>query len=490
MRTYFILFLLFLNGKVFFAQTELLSLSEVKEDTDIFISALQEAHPGMDIYLSSSQVDSIFDECSKNLDAFTLREFYLHLSGVMAAIQDGHTDLRSGTLYKTVYPFFENTLPFEIKLLNEKAYIIYNHSDNKDIPLYSEIIEINQIPTEQIIQKLFDITPADGGSSVFKERYNEKIFGRLYPKLFGPTEHYTITLKQPDQFIKKVIVSGISDDIIHQQKEEPPLLSLNLNKDTHTAILTVRTFQYGWMAKNGFDFHRFLKKSFRSIKKNKIKHLIIDLRDNYGGDNILAVTLYSYLTQGEFKAMNPSITKLKDTFSFSTYSNFPKGNYPFMRNHQLTEIDSGLFELSEGIDSKAIFDSDYIYKGPKSKPENISKLKFTGQVYCLTSGLTFSAAANFATLLSRNENATFIGEETGGSSGTFCGGGFYLVTLPNSQFRLQIPFMRRSVYQSSPSQQGIQPDYTVLQSIQTIQSEEDPVLLKAKDLIREASKKE
>ena len=184
--------------------------------------------------------------------------------------------------------------------------------------------------------------------------------------------------------------------------------------------------------------------------------------------------------------MSSSLTKLHDTISVSPYSNFPKGNYPFERTHEIKPIENGFYELNNGIDSKALYNSDFIYKGPNKKAENISKNKFDGTIYCLTSGLTFSAAANFSTLLSRNENVLFIGQETGGANGIFCGGGFYTVTLPNSQFVLQIPFMRRCVEGLEVAEQGFRiiPDYTIDKDIESMKKGEDNGLTKAKELIK------
>jgi C-terminal processing protease CtpA/Prc len=239
------------------------------------------------------------------------------------------------------------------------------------------------------------------------------------------------------------------------------------------------------MRKAGLDYHELLKDSFKELKKRKVGNLIIDLRENYGGDNILAVALYSYLTAGSFTAMAPSLTKLSGVLSVSPQSTFPAGNYPFLRTHKVTPLANGYFELRDGIDSKKEYDSNFIYSGPGNKPTNIGKNKFAGKVYCLTSPLSFSAAANFATLLQRDNRATFIGEETGGAKGAYCGGGYYTVTLPHSEIRLQIPFMHRSVSGLNKNEvgRGVIPDYPVKRTIEDVRAGYDRCFEKALELI-------
>ncbi|MFK7770989.1 MAG: S41 family peptidase [Saprospiraceae bacterium] len=466
------------------AQTNLLNQSQIKEDTDILIATLNQAHPGLDIYLNRSEIDSAFNKISSLHKEITFMEYYILLLELITTFGDGHTDLYEGKKFRILYPYLNHTLPFEVTIINDKVYITKDYSEKKSLPLFSEILFINDISIDQILQTLYRLTPSDGNRLGFKKEYIEKIFGRLFSKLFEISEEYNIKLKQSDNSILTYTVKGIKDKIMHPNQYDKIPLDFKLNKSENFAILTVNTFQYRLMRKNGIDFHKLLKKSFKSIRKNKIDHLIIDLRENYGGDNILGITLYSYLTQGKFKAMSPSITKLRDTISVSKYSNFPNGNYPFLKTHKIKRLENNLFEIKDGIDSKETNDSDYIYKGPKSKPENISKNKFKGHVYCITSGLTFSAAANFATLLSRNDNVTFIGQETGGANGYYCGGGFYSITLPNSKFVLQVPFMKRCVSAAKNHKHGVIPDFMVDRNLNQLQNKEDLEMQKIKELIK------
>jgi C-terminal processing protease CtpA/Prc len=486
MKTSIFIFLMSFGLNTVSAQSNMLSPVQIEEDVNVFITALKKAHPGLDVYLNQFQLDSLFEELKVNQEEMELKDFYTSLLKTVTSIGDGHTDLYEGKLFREIYPYLESTMPFEFCIVNKDIYVSKFYDNTFGISKYSQVSSINGKPSDEILEILYSLTPADGHNTGFKEAYNEKILSRQFAKLIEFSEEYTIVIEHPDNSIKTINVNGVHDSIIHKNYYDKTPLNFELNKSDNYAILTANTFQYRLIVEGGFDYHKFLEQSFEELKKSKVENLIIDLRENYGGDNILAITLYSYLTDGQFKAMSSSLTKLHDTISVSPYSNFPKGNYPFERTHEIKPIENGFYELNNGIDSKALYNSDFIYKGPNKKAENISKNKFDGTIYCLTSGLTFSAAANFSTLLSRNENVLFIGQETGGANGIFCGGGFYTVTLPNSQFVLQIPFMRRCVEGLEVAEQGFRiiPDYTIDKDIESMKKGEDNGLTKAKELIK------
>lgn len=483
-RLVFLFLMLFAPG-VAAAQTDSLSPLHRKWDVEVFKAALLEAHPGLDIYLSQAEIDSLFEALKANTAKLELKDFYTSLLRTVSALGDGHTELGEGKRFREAYPYLEHTLPFEFCIIDRKIYLAKSYTESMEVPAYTQVLSINGKTSAEILQRLYALTPADGGNMGFKEAYNEKILGRQLAKLIGHTDEYRLVLKQPDGAAKAIKAEAVHDSIIHPTGYNKVPLAFELNKEQGYAILTVNTFQYGLIMDAGQDYHAFLRQSFKALRKNKIEHLIIDLRENYGGNNILAITLYSYLASGTFTAMSPSLTKLCHQISVALFSSVPDGSYPIKQIHKLEAYDKDYCLVKDAIDSKEAYDSDYIYKGPGQKVEDISRNKFGGKVYCLTSGITFSAAANLSAMLRRDERAIFIGQETGGAYGTFCGGGFYTVTLPHSGFVLQIPFMRRSVARVDAEQgRGIIPDYPIQRNVEHIKNAEDKALAKAVALIK------
>jgi len=92
---------------------------------------------------------------------------------------------------------------------------------------------------------------------------------------------------------------------------------------------------------------------------------------------------------------------------------------------------------------------------------------FDGKVEFLTSGKSFSGAAEFSSIARSNKRGLFIGEETaGGYYGNTSGSKLTLI-LPNSKIRVNIPVTKyvMAVKKSKYSDRGIIPDYPIVPSI-------------------------
>ena len=70
-----------------------------------------------------------------------------------------------------------------------------------------------------------------------------------------------------------------------------------------------------------------------------------------------------------------------------------------------------------------------------------NKKKFEGKVYVLIRGKTFSEGSSFA-LFCKNQGITLVGEETGGGYYTQTGGYPIIYTLPNSEIKILISFVK------------------------------------------------
>lgn len=480
--------LLFLMVTALSAQEAVLSEAERAEDVHVFSETLLGVHPGLDIYRQQAEIDSLLQALENQTTSIDLSGFYRLLLNTITQIDDGHTDLLSGKRYAEVYPYFRQLLPLQVEIIEDDIYITQVYAKEVVIPQYARILSVNGFSAPQILDVLYAHTPSDGGNIGFKACYNTAVFSQQFAKLitYGDTYHLQYLVPGEDA-VKTVELPAMNEEQMKSQDFDEIPLAFELNPSENYAKLTVNTFQYLLMQRAGIDFHDFIEESFAAIRKEKVENLIIDLRNNYGGDNILAITLYSYLTQGSFQAMAPSYTKLDNKVSVSSYSNYPNGKFRFLQTHDVNPLANGWYELSNGIDSKSSYDSDYIYRAGRKKPQQITRNKFSGKVYCLISGMTFSAASNFASLLSREKRAIFVGSETGGASGSFCGGGFYTVTLPNSRFRLQVPFMKRRVAGIEQHDGiGVQPDFVIVEDLEMIMAGEDQACLQVLKLINAA----
>ena len=103
---------------------------------------------------------------------------------------------------------------------------------------------------------------------------------------------------------------------------------------------------------------------------------------------------------------------------------------------------------------------------------------FTGNLFVLTDGATFSSGAHTATAIKQNcRNAIFIGREAGGGSEGCSGGTIQHLTLPHTGIHVDFPLLRLvSVLKHPVKGQGIIPDKIVRYTPADIATHNDPDL--------------
>src|SRR5690606_11913137 len=119
----------------------------------------------------------------------------------------------------------------------------------------------------------------------------------------------------------------------------------------------------------------------------------------------------------------------------------------------------------------------------------VKKHHFSGNVYLLTGGNTFSAASIFAKKLKGQANVKIIGEETGGGA---YGNSAWMIPdgkLPNTGIRFRLPKFRMVMdAEEVGNGRGVMPDIEVKPTAEAIKKGNDLKLEKAKQIIQEKNR--
>ena len=96
-------------------------------------------------------------------------------------------------------------------------------------------------------------------------------------------------------------------------------------------------------------------------------------------------------------------------------------------------------------------------------PEKPRQNGYKGNIFVLTSGLTYSGGAEFASLLKGHTNSKFIGKEVGGGYYGNTSGMEIRLTLPNSNISVRIPLLKFvvDIKGDIPFGRGVLPNYSV-----------------------------
>ena len=457
-----ILFLLFLPSFLF-AQTVArpgYSVQALKDDFKIFRSALEEGHPGIYRYNSKPKMDSIFSAAEISITrAMDESEYKLLLSKVASQIGCGHLAVLAPKTEQGKFDQEATFIPFQPYYSEGKLFVLTNFSAVPDNGFVgARIVSINGHSTNNMLKDMFAIMPADGNNKTYKYRNltYTKYFTRYFTYLYGDTSSYTVEyVSGTDEKVKKTKLAGmiLSELNTVRDKKYPrhflsDPLEFKLEDDKKAAYLKIETFDGDVLEQKKIDFPNFLQSAFNRIDSNKIKNLIIDLRDNHGGTDEYGKLLFSYLIAHDFNYYS-SLTLNTDSFRFFKYTSMSGRKVP-----------------GSLIKANAVGTFDVV-RHPNVGKQKPTLPTYTGKIYVLINGGCFSTASECISMIHSNTNAVFIGEESGGGYYGNNSGMVPEMTLPNTKIRVAIPLMKyvMAVNDYQFKDHGLFPNYAVVPKI-------------------------
>jgi C-terminal processing protease CtpA/Prc len=475
-------------SKSSFSPAKKYSPEKLQKDYSIYEQILEEVHPGLYWYQSKDSMDYYFNWGRQQLkDSLTETEFRKVLAYVTAKINCGHTSVRASKFYSryTDTARILRIFPLSLKLWDDTAVVAAN-LDRRDSLLNRGTIvrKINGWPMEKIVDTLFDYISTDGYNTTHKYQSlsNRGYFGSLYTSLFGPSANYQIEYTDSSGLIKNTTIKTyrpISDTArrsairaIRAVPQPSRKESKNMRRESvrllkidsveHVAMMDLNSFGRGYGLKG------FFRRSFKTLKKNKIGHLVIDVRGNGGGSVTNSTFITRYISDHPFK-VGDSLYAIAKRKKYSRYIKNDFFNRLFMTFFTRRKKD-GFYHFR-------YFEKNEFQ--PKKRNH------FDGKVYILTGGNSFSATTLFASSLIKQDNVTVVGEETGG--GAYGNSAWLIpdVTLPETKVRFRLPLFRLVIDKNYPKTgKGVQPEVVVKPTIEAIKRGADYKLEKAMELIK------
>jgi C-terminal processing protease CtpA/Prc len=224
-----------------------------------------------------------------------------------------------------------------------------------------------------------------------------------------------------------------------------------------TALMTIERF---FIPNEEQDFYAFIDSVFLDLKERNVENLIIDVRNNEGGEESFGGYLYSYLSTGDFQYYKKITVAQKEPVTFLEHAWMPP---PYEEERKkFVEKDGEVLWLGQP------------YLSLKPAQRNA----FRGKVFILVNGFSFSVTSEFAAVVHHHKRATFIGEETGGAYYGNNSGVFSIVHLPNTKLGIGIPLLGfySNVSGYSHVDRGIIPHHEVKRTVDELINGKDAVL--------------
>ena len=436
------------------------SAQQLQQDYSLLRNILEKKHPSLYWYTPRDSMDLHFDKYYNDIkDSMTEQQFgWKVIAPLTDKIHCGHTSFSRSKAYNNwSYGKKIPSFPLLLKCWNDTMAVTANlNSKDSVLKRGTLITSINGIKNDELIKTMFGYMTEDGYAVNVNYSRLSNSFPYYHRNIFGVSKTYAVTYLDKSGAEQRINIQayGLDADTVKKEKDSavkirPPqqkkqtrqerlqeIRSLAVDTTNNTAIITINSFSSG-------SLRKFYRQTFGYIKKTGIDNVVLDIRSNGGGRIRLSTLLTKYVTRVNFKVADTSYAVTK---SLRPYSKYIKGS--FMDN-------LGLFFLTKKKSDGLYHFGHWERKINKPKAVN----NYTGNLYVLIAGNTFSAAALFSNVVKGQPGVVLLGEETGG--GWHGNNGILIpdIVLPNTHIKVRLPLFRLVQYNHVPKDgRGIQPD--------------------------------
>lgn len=430
------------------------------------------AHPGVYRFVSAAQLDSEFQRAVANIDRpMTTLDFYRQLVPAVCAIKDGHTSVALPTTLRNARRSETLLLPFYVRIDGDTVAIVRDLSNNGRLS-GAIVTAINGESIGTVLLRMRAAVCADGDISTARDRQLDGwAFSTLLADIVGLRSPFAVTVRLASGARDETLgIEGVPLDRLTSEasrrwppRRPPPTANLGFLDNGQIANLTIRAFHGSVDGNKTLD--DFFQESFDTIAQHQAQSLILDVRDNGGGDDHLGAVLLSYVVSDSVRYYDDLVMS-----SFAK-SLVPAADVTALPSRFMVQLPDGRYRLSGH---------------PAWGTLAPRKPQFRGKMFVLMNGGSLSTTGEFLTHLAARQRATFIGEESGGSYYGNSSGFFTNVTLPNSGIELEIPLVAYSlaVPPGHMTNRGVHPTYHVSPSVRERLTGSDPEFALALKLAR------
>ncbi|MGE5352955.1 MAG: S41 family peptidase [Acidobacteriota bacterium] len=456
-----------------------------QQDFLYYCDALLDSHP--DVYSNfpkeefSRQKQMTFEKLSGCKDS---NEFLELLNRFITPLRDGHTTVPSPSFYS------EKEYPVRYRFFGDSLYIINATSQVPD--LSGEIVaSINGLQVKDIRDKAGQCISAEN-STALTNTLNSFLHNAGFMKYIGIVKNEADSITVSTLSKKSVVLYPNSNSewqtvfrdhpvtargsyyFDYQILKDKSLCYFQFNAFTDKEIVnyylqrrpwwqrylakTARFF--GLLPKGCNDyFHEFLNDMIEDMESNAVKTLVVDLRNNGGGNSMLGNELLYALGVDKYKSIGSSLK----------VSRLYKMQYPEAK------VDAAGKSGTSADTAVAYSYLDYSEKIPK---------RFKGKVYYIIGEWTFSSAILHAATVEDNKFFPVIGEATMERPSHF--GDLLFLRLPNTKSVCRIS--SKQFHRPDKTKDGddtLYPDVPVYKTYRSIIDGTDPAyewIIKQKEL--------
>jgi hypothetical protein len=286
------------------------------QDIDYFATQLLERHVNLFRVLPQAEFERDIAAIRSNLSNLTDMQISLQLMAIAHKIGDGHTSV----------PLWNQTLdslPVKLRFIDDALYVTATTEPHSSL-LGTKLRAINDTPIEQVVETFASLTPFSENRFSTGVRVAEYI---TFPALlhaagfsqradqvrltFEDKQAHTVTLNAEHAPVFKVMLNSRNESVFDVQNHVNENLWFAGSTDKSSVYIYFRRYT------DQEAMTAFASSILTYINTNGSQHLIIDLRDNYGGDFFIGLLLAAYVLEADSLDWNTGVFVLTNNGTFS-----------------------------------------------------------------------------------------------------------------------------------------------------------------------------
>ena len=378
-------------------------------------------------------------------------------------------------------------LPIQIRIQDGAVYIAENYSGLASLQRGDQLLQLDGVPIKTVLHELAQHVSAD--NDYLLNTLFELWFPALVWQQYGPREQFVVQIQRQGQLANVTVPSRTRTEAQAADAKQPAVLSLDWDKresrilaatDKNTA--SIGYLRPGPFYNNAADatdpwdnraFIAFIDEAFTQFRQQSVPAVLIDLRDNPGGDNSFSDHMVSWFASKPYRFAADFRIRISEA---TTASNAKRLQPGAETGNDITHKFAALYAKHKNGDVVS-------YPFPLTQPRPLPR--YEGKVYLLINRRSYSNTVMVAAIAQDYGFATVLGEETSDLASTY--GAMEQFVLPHSGLVVGYPKAHILRPNGDPAARGVQPDWPIRTPI--VESADDPVLQQAVTRIRSATHK-
>lgn len=449
--------------------TQTVPVEAARADLSALYDGLQSAHYDLYANRSRQEYDARFRETMAAIDTPMSRyELYLALQKFTAYGNVAHARI---DFPAPVYGGFRENggkaFPIYLRIVDRRAYVGEDYSGSDDIAPGDEILSLDGVPMAQWLDRTGSCISAD--TPYIAHSILESSFPMYLWVEVGERARFTLSIGKSGGREQEVGIPALTyAELTAALENAPKVFSLDYNQREARML----TGGVGYLRPGPFynaedpehvwdnsAFVAFIDDAFGSFLKNNAHALVIDLRNNPGGDNSFSDPVISWIADRPFRFASKFLVRSSDEAAASNQARLDA-------SPDAAEGVSGLYAKAFASTPRG---QTFEFDIPLATPREGAR--FEGKVYVLVNRNSYSNAVSAAAIFQDYGWGEIAGELTADFATTY--GAMETFTLPNTGFKVGFPkaFIIRPSGDGRPG--GVQPDIVI----------ETPVAPSARDVV-------